>query len=220
MNADYDSLADAILGPFVRPFDSFVPTVGINASTGQWYGSNFASGHSDLAQLLVAHAGARGWILEVGSFIGGSAKTFVRAARRLNLSTPLVCIDSWSGDLPMWLKKGSNLGPRTHSSVSITQRLRSCFYLVSILLRSLCHSRATLPTLWLHTLCHCASPLRRGPVRRAAPLAPIHGQPTRDGLSACDPRPDAGHGRVALPARAGRSPPHPTAARHLSRHGT
>ena len=171
MNADYDSLADAILGPFVRPFDSFVPTVGINASTGQWYGSNFASGHSDLAQLLVAHAGARGWILEVGSFIGGSAKTFVRAARRLNLSTPLVCIDSWSGDLPMWLKKGSNLGPRTHSSVSITQRLRSCFYLVSILLRSLCHFSCHI----VNSVATYALPLRVASAQRARPASRASG---------------------------------------------
>ena len=61
----YDTLADAILGPQVRPFESFVPTRGINASSGQWYGSNFASYHFDLAQLLVAHAGEGGWVLEV-----------------------------------------------------------------------------------------------------------------------------------------------------------
>ena len=68
----------------------------------------------DLAQILMAHASGS-WLLEAGSFIGGSARTFVRAAKLLNLSTPIVCVDTWAGDVPMWLKKGKNLGPQGSS---------------------------------------------------------------------------------------------------------
>lgn len=111
--SSYEALADAILGQGVRPFGNFVPPPDINHSTGNWYASNFAK-QFDLAQILMAHASGS-WLLEAGSFIGGSARTFVRAAKLLNLSTPIVCVDTWAGDVPMWLKKGKNLGPQGSS---------------------------------------------------------------------------------------------------------
>ena len=104
-----DALADQILGAGVRPFLRFVDPPGINASTGRWYRSNFAS-QIQLAQLLMAHAGEGGWLLEVGSFIGGRARTFVRAANRLGLSPPIVCVDTWAGDVAV-RDRASNSAP-------------------------------------------------------------------------------------------------------------
>ena len=51
------------------------------------------------------------WVLEAGSFIGNSAITWAGAAAALEMSAPVVCIDTWLGDVIMWLKKGAMLGP-------------------------------------------------------------------------------------------------------------
>ena len=59
---------------------------------------------------LLIGAGEGGWLLEVGSFIGGSARTFVRAAKRLGLSTPIVCVDTWAGDVAV-RDRASNSAP-------------------------------------------------------------------------------------------------------------
>lgn len=98
-SAKYASLADALLGSGVRPFEGFTPPADMTAS--YWYGSVFASTHKDLAQILVDYAGPTGWVLELGSFIGNSATTWANAAKRRGWDTPVVCIDTWLGDVIM-----------------------------------------------------------------------------------------------------------------------
>ena len=98
------SLMRALLGSGADPFASYQPPSDVTFSTGKsWYRSNFAYSHRDLARLLADHAGAGGWILEVGSFIGGSGILLAREARKVNAA--VVCMDSWLGDVSMWLKR-------------------------------------------------------------------------------------------------------------------
>jgi hypothetical protein len=51
------------------------------------------------------------WVLEAGSFIGNSAIVWAKAAAANGMNSPVVCIDTWLGDLIMWVKKGDMLGP-------------------------------------------------------------------------------------------------------------
>jgi hypothetical protein len=54
------------------------------------------------------------WILEIGSFIGNSAVTWVKATRAAALaSATVVTMDSWLGDVGMWQWKDKWLGPRS-----------------------------------------------------------------------------------------------------------
>jgi len=52
---------------------------------------------------MLAHMGQEAslWV-EVGSFIGGSAVTTAETVKDLNLSTGIVCIDPFTGDVGMW----------------------------------------------------------------------------------------------------------------------
>ena len=119
------ALAAALLGPrYQSPFGAFQPpqdlrepTVTYNQGRGRaavtsWYSSNFAESHRDLALELVRLAGHDGWILELGSFIGSSAVTLGNAVRKVGSATPIVCMDTWLGDVNMWNVKGRMLGPQ------------------------------------------------------------------------------------------------------------
>lgn len=108
----YAKLADAFLGKGVRPFAGFRAPADMRANF--WYGSSFAMAHADLASILVRETSAAAedaWVLEAGSFIGGSATVWAQAARSLGRpKLPVVCLDTWLGDLLMWEKKGNFLG--------------------------------------------------------------------------------------------------------------
>jgi hypothetical protein len=121
----HDALAAALLGPrYQSPFHDFrppqdlsEPTVSYNTGRGisavtSWYSSNFADSHKDLALQLVRIAGPNGWILELGSFIGASAITLGNAVRKVGYATPIVCMDTWLGDVNMWKTKSRFLGPQ------------------------------------------------------------------------------------------------------------
>lgn len=77
-----------------------------------WYGSVFAKAHHDFAKLLLTQFkhDPEAWVLEVGSFIGNSAVTWAQQAKMLGMRAPVVCIDTWLGDLVMWTQKGDLLG--------------------------------------------------------------------------------------------------------------
>eukprot|EP00966_Prymnesium_polylepis_P114108 2637145-Prymnesium_polylepis.1 len=97
----YDGLADALLGQGVRPFDHFKPPPDI--SFNNFYRSTFATAHKVLARFLARHAGNGGWILELGSFVGNSATVLARAAVKSGVDAPVVCMDTWLGDVGMWV---------------------------------------------------------------------------------------------------------------------
>lgn len=101
----YGQLADHLLGRNIRPFAQYQSPL----EYAWWYPSVFQS-HKELAQQMVIAAGMDGYILELGSYIGNSATTFARAARRLGYNTTIVCMDTWLGDVNHWLWKGKSLG--------------------------------------------------------------------------------------------------------------
>ena len=121
----YEQLASALLGPqYGASFARFKTPLDLEVLGTAWYKSNFASHHGDLARLLAHHAAPDGWILEVGSFVGSSAITLGRAVRSGNHRVPIVCMDTWMGDVGMWLAKGRMLGPQ---GVAGEPRLRDQF---------------------------------------------------------------------------------------------
>ena len=121
----YEQLASALLGPqYGAPFARFKTPLDLEVLGTAWYKSNFASHHGDLARSLAHHAAPDGWILEVGSFVGSSAITLGRAVRSGNHRVPIVCMDTWMGDVGMWLAKGRMLGPQ---GVAGEPRLRDQF---------------------------------------------------------------------------------------------
>lgn len=110
----YVRIAGALLGDaHVKPFKQFLAPPDIQPTS--WYASVFARAHRDLAREMVLAAGPHGYVVELGSFIGMSATALVQAARRLNYSTTVVCVDTWLGDLKMWERKGRLLGPQGSS---------------------------------------------------------------------------------------------------------
>ena len=109
----YARMADALLGPGVRPFEGFFadrrPS---DMKAKYWYGSVFATNHHDLARiLLLTVRSSDAWVLEAGSFIGNSGTVWSLTARELGMNAAVVCIDTWLGDQIMWTQKGNALGP-------------------------------------------------------------------------------------------------------------
>ena len=100
MPTSYAQLADVLLGEAMRPFAGFRAPPDMSPSF--WYGSVFSQAHADLAEFLVGASPTDGWILELGSYIGGSAATWARAARARNRNMQIVCVDTWLGDAIMW----------------------------------------------------------------------------------------------------------------------
>jgi len=110
----YSDLAEAILGPLGRhPFADNSSWRGVRPE--HWYKkSAFSMQHRDLALMLMRLASEGCWILEIGSFIGNSAVTWVKATRAAALaSATVVTMDSWLGDVGMWQWKDKWLGPRS-----------------------------------------------------------------------------------------------------------
>lgn len=103
-----DLVSRVLLGNISDPYAHFQPPA--DMAPNYWYGSVFARAHVDLAKLLVRHAGPDGYIVELGSFIGNSATVWANTAKAFGWSTPVVCIDTWLGDLVMWEMKGKLLG--------------------------------------------------------------------------------------------------------------
>lgn len=107
----YTELALVLLNVTGSPFDHFRPPRDMRRN--MWYRfSQLSSMHGDLAEALVDYVGDGGYMVELGSFIGNSATTWVQAMHRQNVRASLVCIDTWLGDANMWLDKGKWLGPQ------------------------------------------------------------------------------------------------------------
>eukprot|EP00966_Prymnesium_polylepis_P119345 2758035-Prymnesium_polylepis.1 len=91
--SSYPDLADALLGPGVRPLAAFRPPA--DMSPDRWYQ------HSGLTVGLAVHLAAHcpedsgSYVLELGSFIGNSALTWARALRFLRRqNASVVCMDT------------------------------------------------------------------------------------------------------------------------------
>ena len=108
-SALYSKLASIILGSRHSPYDGFLPPMDMRAD--MWYRGSLTY-HRDLALEIVRHAGASGYIIEFGSFIGNSALAWARAIKRLEYSTVVVCVDTWLGEANFWRSKGKLLGPQ------------------------------------------------------------------------------------------------------------
>ena len=110
----YAQLADAILGRGVRPFRAAISGVEGNSS---WFQSSQISRyHRDLLEVLMLQAGDGAYMVEVGSFLGDSARAWANAARRVKRDVTVLCIDTWLGDVGMWEKRGLWLGPQDPDS--------------------------------------------------------------------------------------------------------
>ena len=89
------------------PFAKFKPPKDMHYD--DWYPQSAFSRQELLAKTLAAEVG--GYMLELGSFIGNSAATWVRALRSVGSDAPVVCIDTWLGDVNMWHWRQKFLGP-------------------------------------------------------------------------------------------------------------
>lgn len=83
--------------------------LGINPYDGFYYkaispaGYLFPTSESALAKSIIEKFRPE-TIIEVGSYLGGSALTMARLCRELGLQSEIVCIDTWQGTLDMWEK--------------------------------------------------------------------------------------------------------------------
>ena len=107
---DYATLADNLLGPGARPFSGFVAPADMQRTT--WFQSYFKNHQADLARTIARtiRADHGGYIVELGSFLGDSAITWAAALDQERVNATVVCIDTWTGDVPMWIHKGEMLG--------------------------------------------------------------------------------------------------------------
>jgi hypothetical protein len=64
-------------------------------------------------------------IVEVGSWLGGSAITMCNAIRKLDLQSKICCVDTWLGSIEFWLDKND---PIRYKSLNLKNGYPSCYY--------------------------------------------------------------------------------------------
>ena len=83
-------------------------------------------------------------IIEVGTWKGASALEMAAAARELNLSTQIVCVDTWLGALEFWLDHGD---PERYLGLQLRNGYPSVYYqfLANVCHKGLQHSITPFP---------------------------------------------------------------------------